>query len=578
MSIGRHIADKLSLRVLFFVILGFVAVALPSYFAFNWIAGQTVIQLGTLFAEKQVLYDRHRGLGALTREVSLAETLAGSQAIRDWALDENNEQTRRRGIAELEHFRQNFADRSYFFVIDKSGNYYFNDAANAYAGNQLRYAVDAENPRDAWYFTTRALGEGCHLNVDNDANLRVTKVWMNCVIREGHNVLGILGTGIDLSAFIQEVVNVPQPGISSMFIDRMGRVQAHRNPDLVNLRSLSEEMRDKRTVFSMVESEDDRQTIRQLMTDVVNGAGAVSSAFVPVDGKQQLLGIGYLEQLGWFNVTLMDVDTIIDRRLFLPIGALLVGVISLVAFVLVLVFKKTVLDRLSHLEQLVRRARQGDYAAAMDKYEGPQDEIGRLTIAFSEMAKAVDDNTRMLEQRVEERTSELQSLAFKDGQTGLLNRRGFTAAHAEIAQQGSYGLLLIDIDRFKAVNDTHGHSAGDAVVAEIAQRIQSVIDERSRCVRWGGDEFGVLIPLASANTARACAYAIMAAINKAPVQTLEGAQIAVTASVGACIAEAGDALEVATDMADVALYMAKEQGRNMVVLFDADMAPNSRRA
>lgn len=115
-------------------------------------------------------------------------------------------------------------------------------------------------------------------------------------------------------------------------------------------------------------------------------------------------------------------------------------------------------------------------------------------------------------------------------------------------------------------------------MAEIAQRIQSVIDERSRCVRWGGDEFGVLIPLASANTARACAYAIMAAINKAPVQTLEGAQIAVTASVGACIAEAGDALEVATDMADVALYMAKEQGRNMVVLFDADMAPNSRRA
>src|SRR5690606_29934203 len=116
------------------------------------------------------------------------------------------------------------------------GHYYFNDAANAYAGDQLRYTVNADNPRDAWYFTTRALGEGCHLNVDNDANLRVTKVWINCVIREGRNVLGVLGTGIDLSSFIQEVVNVPQNGVSSMFVDRMGRVQAHRDPEQVNLR------------------------------------------------------------------------------------------------------------------------------------------------------------------------------------------------------------------------------------------------------------------------------------------------------------------------------------------------------
>ena len=100
-SFGRRIADTLSLRVLIFVLLGFGAVAVPAYFAFNWVINSTVIQLGTLFAEKQVLYDRHRGLGALVREVSLAETLAGSQAIRDWALDEDNPVLARRGIAVL---------------------------------------------------------------------------------------------------------------------------------------------------------------------------------------------------------------------------------------------------------------------------------------------------------------------------------------------------------------------------------------------------------------------------------------------------------------------------------------------
>jgi hypothetical protein len=112
-----------------------------------------------------------------------------------------------------------------------SGNYYFNDSGNGYAGNQFRYRLREENPDDAWYYSTLALGDGCHLNVNNDANLHVTKVWMNCVIREGREGAGACwGPGIDLTAFIQEVVNVPQKGVmTSMFVDRQGLVQAHRD-------------------------------------------------------------------------------------------------------------------------------------------------------------------------------------------------------------------------------------------------------------------------------------------------------------------------------------------------------------
>ena len=560
------------------MLLGFAAVAVPAYFAFNWVVNSTVIQLGTLFAEKQVLYDRHRGLGALVREVSLAETLAGSQAIRDWALDEDNPVLRRRGIAELEHFRQSFADHSYFFVIDASGNYYFNDAANAYAGDQLRYAVDAENPRDAWYFSTKALGEGCHLNVDNDANLRVTKVWMNCVIREGRNVLGVLGTGIDLSDFIQEVVNIPQRGVVSMFVDRQGQVQAHRDEDLVNLASLSAAMRAKRTIYSMVDTEADRETVRQLLDSVTTGDTLAQSAFVTVGGKQTLLGVGYLDRLGWYNVTLMDLDAIIDRRLFLPIGLLLVAVMALVTVLAMLVFKRAVLDRVEALEGVVRSARGGDYGPALSMGTGRQDEIGRLAASFTEMAAAVDDNRRLLEARVRERTQELEQLAFRDGQTGILNRRGFVAAHDEARSQGPYGLLLVDIDRFKSINDTYGHAAGDVVVLAVARRISAALGPKDSCARWGGDEFIVLVPECAPEQLRAMAHAVMLAIDENPVVLEDGRQIAVSVSAGACLAEPGDTLDVATDMADTALYMAKARGRNMVVVFDAELMQPPRSA
>ncbi len=525
-----------------------------------------VIQLGTLFAEKQVLYDRHRGLGTLIREVSLAETLAGSQAIRDWAANEDDPEARRRGLAELEHYRSSFADHSYFFVIDQSKNYYFNDASNNFAGQQMRYVVNEDNPRDAWYFATRSLGQGCHLNVDNDATLRVTKVWMNCVVTEGGQVVGILGTGIDLSSFIHEVVNIPQVGVTSMFIDRQGLVQAHRDKNLVSLSSLSAAMRNKRTVFSLLDYEVDRVRLQTMMDKVASGTTLALSDFYSIDGKKMLLGVGYLDKLGWYNVTVMDVDAIINRRLFLPIAILLIGVMGLVSFQLMIVFKKAVLDRVVRLERAVLQVREGDFAAAKFVESSRRDEIGRLASSFSKMATAIDDNTRLLETRVRERTRELEQIAFHDGLTGILNRRGFTEVFANTALCAEVGLLLIDIDHFKLVNDTYGHAAGDAVVQELARRLTQAMTDSDFCGRWGGDEFIVLLDASEPSSLEKRTAEIWASLGADAVDAGAGVAIEVSVSIGACKVGAKWTLEIAADAADRALYNAKRLGRNRAVI------------
>lgn len=573
MSVLRKIANSLRLRVLVSVLLGFAVVAVPAYIGFNWVINSTVMQLGTLFAEKQVLYDRHRGLGTLIREVSLAETLSGSQAIRDWAVDEDDPLRKQRGLAELEHYRRYFADRSYFFIVAASGNYYFNNAANAYAGDQLRYAVSPQNPDDAWYYSTIGLAEGCHLNVNNDANLGVTKVWMNCVIREGDRVLGVLGTGIDLTSFIQEVVNVPQRGVTSMFVDRQGMIQAHRDETLVSLANFEDNLDSKRTVFSLASGERDATTLRRLMESVTSGGTLANSDFITVNGKETLVGVGYLDKLGWYNVTFMDVDTIIDRQLFVPIGMLLAGIMALVAVVLMLVFKRQVLDRIYALERIVRHARAGDYGPALGMGAGRRDEIGRLASALTEMAASVDDHTRQLEQRVRERTLDLERLAYRDGQTGLFNRRGFTEAHDAASAHGPYGIMLVDIDAFKSVNDTHGHAAGDAVIAEIARRIEALLPQNAVAARWGGDEFIVLLPQSNSADLRRIAGDVQQAAISRNIEISDDRAVAVSVSLGACLAERGDKLEIANDMADAALYTAKQAGRNRVIVFDRDMRP-----
>jgi diguanylate cyclase (GGDEF)-like protein len=560
---------SLRTRVLLLTLLVFVAVSIPAYVAFNWMVDTAIIKLGTLFAEKQILFDRYRGLESLMREVSLAETVARSPAILEWAQDEASPVKLERGLAELEHYRVSFKDQSYFVVLAASGNYYFNDKANSYEQARLRYTLSPDNPRDGWYYKTAALGSGCHLNVDHDDNLRVTKVWINCVIRRGEQVLGVIGTGVDLSQFISEVVDIPQTGVQSMFVDRTGAVQAHRDPKLVDFHSLTKDIKAKKTIFLQLDRERDRAALAEMMKQVSAGGMLVQSRFMQVNGHKALVGVGYLDRLGWYNVTIMDIDQIIDRRLFVPLALLLAAILLVAAVLMTLLFKRSVLDRLRRMETGVARVQAGRFGeVAVDPAD---DEIGRLSRAFGEMAKAVGDNTDRLEQMVQERTRTLEQLAHRDPLTGILNRRGFERSFAieqnRAGRSGQpLGLLLIDIDNFKPINDAHGHHAGDQVIMAVASRLTGLLRSYDICARWGGDEFLVLLGDAGLEALEAVSAKIIAALREHPVTLEQGVSRTVAVSIGACLARPGDTLAAAVSHADAALYEAKQAGRDRFVI------------
>lgn len=556
-------------RVLALVLATMVAIALPASGIFLWIVNGTVVKLGTLFAEKQILFDRFRGLEALMREVSLAETVARAPVIVEWAQDERDPEKARRGLAELEHYRLSFNDRSYFAVVDKSGNYYFNDKDNSYEHNRLRYAVSPDAPQDAWYFKTRALGKGCHLNVNRDETLGVTKVWINCIIQKDGHVLGLIGTGVDLTQFIREVVEFPQTGVQSMFVDLQGAIQAHRDPRVVDFHSLTKDISAKKTIFNLLDRETDRVTLAEMMKQVSRGDVLVLSRFMQMEGREVLVGVGFLDRLGWFNVTVMDVDAIIDRKLFMPLAALIAAILLAAATLMTLLFKRKVLDRLAWVEQGLARLRGGDFKATAR--EDGHDEIARLAHAFNEMAQAVGDNTGRLEAMVRERTEQLERLAQYDPLTSILNRRGFDHAFAREQNRARRegkpcGLLIVDLDRFKRVNDEHGHQGGDEVLVACVQRMSSVLRNYDACARWGGDEFILLISGCDAAALSAIAAKLGANLREAPVILAGGGTVAVTASIGAVLVGEDESLSDATARADAALYEAKRNGRDRFVL------------
>lgn len=166
------------------------------------------------------------------------------------------------------------------------------------------------------------------------------------------------------------------------------------------------------------------------------------------------------------------------------------------------------------------------------------------------------------------------ALAVTDELTGLYNRRYFDR-HLQLMldkareQDRDMAVMLIDMDYFKSVNDTHGHDVGDAVLKEFAQRLRRNIRGVDLACRFGGEEFVVLMPDTDFQQAQGVAERVRMSVAERGFETASGRALVCTVSVGLALNEnRDDTPEMILKRADVALYRAKREGRNRVV-FDA---------
>lgn len=161
----------------------------------------------------------------------------------------------------------------------------------------------------------------------------------------------------------------------------------------------------------------------------------------------------------------------------------------------------------------------------------------------------------------------LTNAAETDALTGLVNRRGFerrlSGALAEAQAGASLGLLFIDVDEFKSVNDRHGHAVGDRVLAVVARTLAGNVRAGDCVGRWGGDEFVVLLWNVSGEQLRLVADKLRRLTRQSQV-TVDGVSVRVTLSIGATLVVAGDTADSVLSRADAWLYQVKREGRNRV--------------
>ncbi|HWS26632.1 MAG TPA: diguanylate cyclase [Xanthomonadales bacterium] len=194
-------------------------------------------------------------------------------------------------------------------------------------------------------------------------------------------------------------------------------------------------------------------------------------------------------------------------------------------------------------------------------------------------ARALAARAAQLESLVAERTQALERASNSDPLTGAWNRRYFYARIGDWLRQneqtGGLLLLLVDIDYFKQINDQYGHATGDAVLINIATRLRRVEGEGADLIRWGGEEFLLVLRSAVPATAAKRVESVLHAVSDSPV-IVDGKALSVRCSIGytRCRppAEGFDPhIDLVINRADSALYQAKHQGRNRAVDADAGL-------
>ena len=252
----------------------------------------------------------------------------------------------------------------------------------------------------------------------------------------------------------------------------------------------------------------------------------------------------------------------------------LVGLVAQVIGSLIDIAGKTSLVNSAIAEQIDRLA----------DTENPTQVVAAASAILSETRRFVTQS-RQLEtefatsieemNRLKQELNSARREAAIDSLTGLYNRRAFDRRLVELVEhahglEDSFCLLLLDIDRFKRINDTYGHIVGDKVLSEFARQIGRATRRSDFLARYGGEEFGILLPQTRITSAFTVAENIRSTLEHVRLRRLQSGESleVVTVSIGVAGYRVDESFESLVGRCDRALYRAKQLGRNRVVLAD----------
>lgn len=400
--------QQLTLRTKFVLIISaaFLIAAAAVFYFFSGVTSRIITAFALQSATSKALHDKNKILSIIDREVALSLKLVDDDLVKAWVAPGQNPAAKKAALRQLESYRRFFRDKSYFIARAADASYY--NADRSMPSEQPRNSqLSHDNPKDSWFFDTLQRVDTFEVHLNYDALIHQTKVWINAIIRDSRGTkIGIGGTGIDLTEFLQEIVLTDEPGTAAILVNRHGIIQAHHDKALVERNALEPDSDKRTTIFHLLEHPSE---VEQLKKELENLAGQpqrkVAAFPVRINGHQSFAAVSYMPQIGWYTIALVDFSHVMKTTSFLPI--ILASLLALLAVIAVIGYaiNRMVLRPLNLLTGAAGQVAEGRYDIALPVLH--KDEIGVLTQSFNSMAATVREHTAHLEERVLQRTREL---------------------------------------------------------------------------------------------------------------------------------------------------------------------------
>ncbi|MBS4098283.1 MAG: response regulator [Sulfuricella sp.] len=362
-------------------------------------------------AERYVQLHKEKTLGGIQGDLALARKMADSEALRAWVRNPHDAAVMPPAMRELASFLNAYSRHIAFLSSTSEMAFYFVDAKALAGGDKVPIkpteTLSRDDKDDGWFFETLAQPEPYIFNVDYNDTLKMTGLWINVVMKERGEAIGVVGTGIDLKQFIESFVKAQDAGVTAMYINDNGIIQGHADASLIALNAVDKDKVPARSlVWNHLSKAADREALQKAMAAVKSGGKTSDVVTLDIDGKRQVVAIAYIAPLKWYNLAAFDASASIGAHQALPIlGVLLLALLGIGSLVLVL-GNRMILAPLRQLAVGTHRIAEGDYEVRLE--EKLNDEIGDVTRAFNLMAARLADSRRLMKSNLATISAELQ--------------------------------------------------------------------------------------------------------------------------------------------------------------------------
>lgn len=354
--------------------------------------------LASYAAENYVQYIKERTLGGIAPDLALARKMADTPALHRWAQAPGAPGAAEAALEELHSVVNQFSARAAFIASKPASAFYFVDAQALVGAStstlEPTHMLRDDDQDDLWFFNTLRQQEAYNINIDHNSKLNLTKLWINVVMKDGALPVGVVGTGIDVSRFIDAFVRTDKQGIEGMFIDDNGAIQGHADVSLIALNAPVSSGQAGSTVWNLLPDDQQRQALRKAMESLAQGERDSIAMTLTLDNRQRVVAIAWLPPLKWYAIAALDSSAVIGSGYWISYMGVFAFALLIGGAVVFLAGNRAIILPLRRIVEATRRVAARDYAVRLP--EERADEVGEVATAFNRMTASLADSQRQI--------------------------------------------------------------------------------------------------------------------------------------------------------------------------------------